>query len=92
MVSSSTVPEKLSERELFTEYIELLDQHSPTDGYQKTKLDERRAALLAEIGERLEALEAAKALLYDESLENNSDSTTTEQDDDLMNLNFNEDN
>lgn len=77
MPSTDTPPQQLSERELFTEYVELVEQNEPTDGYSKTKLNERRASLLAEIGERLEALEAAKALLYNESIESNHDSIDT---------------
>lgn len=90
MASTDTAREKLSERELFAEYVELLEQDPPADGYQKTKFDERRTSLLAEIGDRLEALEAAKALLYDESTENNHDSIDTEQADDSMELAFDE--
>lgn len=71
MGSTDTAPENLSEQELFTEYVEILDQDSSANGYSKTKLEKRRASLLAEIGERLEALEAAKALLYDDSIETN---------------------
>ena len=90
MVSPDTAPEELPERELFTEYVELLEQDSAANGYQQTKLDERRASLLAEIGERLEALEAAKALLSDENVESNHDSTDTEQANDSMELSFDE--
>lgn len=78
MVSPDTAPEELPERELFTEYVELLEQDSPANGYQQTKLDERRASLLAEIGERLEALEAAKALLYNNNIETNHDNMDVE--------------
>lgn len=78
MEISDTAPEQLSERELFTEYVELLEQDSPADGYSKTKLDERRASLLTEIGERLEALEAAKALLYNNNIETNHDNMDVE--------------
>ena len=57
-------PDELSERELFTEYVQLIKQSDiPADGYEEVRLHERQARLLAEIGERLEALEAAKALI-----------------------------
>jgi hypothetical protein len=79
MRSTDTAPEQLSERELFTEYIELLEQDTPADGYTKTKLAERRASLLAEIGERLEALEAAKALLYNTHTENTRNHGTDDE-------------
>jgi hypothetical protein len=63
---SNTPPEQLSERELFTEYVELLKQREISgDAYEEVTLHKRQACLLAEIGERLEALEAAKALLHD---------------------------
>ena len=58
------LPSQLAERELFTEYVEILKQHEePVDVYEEVDLEERQARLLAEIGERLEELEAAKALL-----------------------------
>ena len=61
---TQTPPEQLPERELFEEYVELLKQHeTPADAYEEVNLHERQARLLAEIGERLEALEATKALL-----------------------------
>lgn len=64
MSVSETPPEKLSERELFTEYVRLLKQHeTQTNGYEEIRLYERQMRLLAEIGDRLEALEASKALL-----------------------------
>lgn len=72
MKSTNVSPEKLSERELFTEYIELLNQEPPDNGYQITKFNKRRAQLLAEIGERLEALEATKSLLKTTDIENNA--------------------
>lgn len=64
METTDIPPEQLSERELFTEFVEILDR--PTDsskGYSEAQLRARRAALLAEIGERLEALEAARSLI-----------------------------
>jgi hypothetical protein len=66
-----TPPEQLSERELFTEYVELLKQREISgDAYEEVTLHKRQACLLAEIGERLEALEAAKALLEDTNTNN----------------------
>lgn len=60
---TETPPEQLTERELFAEYVELLNQRQANaDTYQKVKLHERQARLLAEIGERLETLEAIKSL------------------------------
>ena len=59
MKITDTPPEQLSERELFEESDE------SREGYSKARLHARRADLLAEIGERLEALEAAKALISD---------------------------
>lgn len=57
-------PEQLPERELFAEYVELLKQREmPADSYEEVNLHKRQACLLAEIGERLETLEAAKSLL-----------------------------
>ncbi|MFC4990384.1 MULTISPECIES: hypothetical protein [Saliphagus] len=69
MDSTDTPPEELSEGELFTEYVELLERNAPTDGYTKTKLKRRRISLLSEIGDRLEELEAVKALLCDASID-----------------------
>lgn len=89
MGPSDTAPEQLSERELFTEYMRILEQESAAGGYSKAKLDERRASLLAEIGERLEALEATKTILYDET-DDSQDSTDSEQGDDSMELAFDE--
>lgn len=61
---TETPPEHLSERELFVEYVELLKQcETLADAYEEVNLDKRQAHLLTEIGERLEALEAAKSLL-----------------------------
>lgn len=61
---TETPPERLPERELFTEYVNLVEQdETPADPYEEVALQERQARLLAEIGERLEALEAAKALI-----------------------------
>jgi hypothetical protein len=61
---TQTPPEKLSERELFTEYVELLKQpETDISTYEEVKFDERQARLLAEIGERLETLEAVKSLV-----------------------------
>lgn len=76
---NKTPPEQLSERQLFTEYVELLKQReTPTDAYGEVKLHERQARLLAEVGERLEALEAAKSLLGEGDL---TDETNSEQSD-----------
>lgn len=71
MVSTDSPPEDLSERELFTEYVDLLEQNSPNNGHAETKFKRRRISLLSEIGDRLEELEAAKALLCDGSIEQN---------------------
>lgn len=61
---TETPPERLPERELFREYVDSLKQQEmPADPYEEVTLQERQARLLAEIGERLEALEAAKALI-----------------------------
>lgn len=66
MQITETPPEQLSERELFTEFVELLDEPDGSrEGYSEARLRARRADLLAEIGERLEALEAAKSLIGD---------------------------
>lgn len=66
-------PEQLSERELFIEYVELLKQREqPADVYEEVTLHERQARLLAEIGERLEALEAAKAIIGDTTEDDNA--------------------
>jgi hypothetical protein len=68
---TDTPPEQLSERELFTEYVESLKQREISgDAYEEVNLHKRQACLLAEIGERLEALEAAKALLEDTNTNN----------------------
>lgn len=57
-------PDQLTERELFTEFVEVLDRpDGVAEGYDEARLRARRADLLAEIGERLEALEAARALI-----------------------------
>ncbi|EMA47864.1 hypothetical protein [Halococcus saccharolyticus] len=59
-----TPPEDLAERELFAEFVELLDESAESGaGYSEARLRARRADLLAEIGDRLEALEAAKSLI-----------------------------
>lgn len=71
MVSTDPPPEDLSERELFTEYVDLLEQNLPNNGHTKTEFKQRRISLLSEIGNRLEELEAAKALLCDGSIEQN---------------------
>lgn len=64
MEITDTPPEQLSERELFTEFVEILDRSTDSSkGYSEARLRARRAALLAEIGERLEALEAARSLI-----------------------------
>lgn len=61
---TDTSPDQLSERELFTEFVEILDEPDvPADGYDEARLRARRAELLAEIGERLETLEATRALI-----------------------------
>jgi hypothetical protein len=66
MEITETPPSQLSERRLFTEYVELLDaQAEPLDGYDAVRVRNRQTELLAEIGERLEALEAAKSLICD---------------------------
>ncbi|WP_049903414.1 hypothetical protein [Halococcus agarilyticus] len=63
---TETPPEDLAERELFTEFVDLLDESEGSqEGYSEARIRARRADLLAEIGERLEALEAAKALICD---------------------------
>ncbi|EMA41273.1 hypothetical protein [Halococcus hamelinensis] len=58
-----TPPERLSERELFTELVDLLDESDDPEGYTEARFRARRAALLAEVGDRLETLEAVKSLL-----------------------------
>ena len=63
MQASQTPPEDLSERQLFNEYIELLESSSDAlDGYEEANIEKRQSALLAEVGERLETLEAIKSL------------------------------
>ena len=65
---SDKPPEQLSERELFSEYVELLQHREGTeDPYREVEFQKRQAQVLAEIGERLEALEAVKALICDSS-------------------------
>lgn len=64
MGRTETPPEQLSERELFAEFVELLDEPDESrEGYSEAHRRARRADLLAEIGDRLEALEAAKSLI-----------------------------
>lgn len=77
MKSTDTPPEDLSERKLFTEYVELLEQDTPDSGYTKMKLKRRRIALLSEIGDRLEELEATKAILCDDRIEQDQSETMT---------------
>lgn len=68
---TDTPPEQLSERELFREYVKSLKQHRISgDAYEEVNLHKRQACLLAEISERLEALEAAKALFEDTDMNN----------------------
>ncbi|SIR83129.1 hypothetical protein SAMN05421858_4022 [Haladaptatus litoreus] len=60
-------PSRLTEQQLFAEYVELMDDFSRTlEGYDAVQYEKRRMELLAEIGERLETLEAVKALIGDE--------------------------
>lgn len=78
MSITDTAPEHLSERELFAEFIEISDRSSDSAGdYSKAHLRARRANLLAEIGERLETLEAIKALLSNAQSE--SEATTSHE-------------
>lgn len=64
MMTEDTRPEDLTERELFSAFVETLDRADEgLEGYDEARLRDRRTRLLAEIGERLEALEAAKALI-----------------------------
>ena len=70
-------PSQLAERELFTEYVELLKRdEKPVNAYEEVDLQERQARLLAEIGDRLEELEAVKALLDTPSNMEQTDSQT----------------
>ena len=67
-----TPPEELSERELFNQYVKLLDQHeSPINGYGAIKRHKHQAKLLTEIGERLETLEATKSLIQNRGRSDN---------------------
>lgn len=67
MKFTDTPPEQLGERELFTEFVELIDEHDgPSGGYSTARRRARHANLLAEIGERLETLEAAKSIIGDD--------------------------
>lgn len=77
---NKTPPDQLSERQLFAEYVELLKQReTPTDAYGKVKLHERQARLLAEVGERLEMLEAAKSLLGETDLTDKTDDVQSDR-------------
>lgn len=70
MRDQNTSPSRLPEHRLFAEYVELVDEPIDSlEGYEKARVRNRRAELLAEIGERLEALSAARALLCTEDLE-----------------------
>lgn len=72
-------PKELSERKLFNEFIELTSETTQSlDGYETAILQKRQAELLAEIGERLETLEAIKALLDVDTEYRNSDEISTE--------------
>lgn len=64
MEANNASPEELSERESFRKIIKTKrDLKSTTDLERRNALEERQAALLAEVGERLETLEAVKALV-----------------------------
>lgn len=64
MQTIETPPEELSERQLFNEYMEINGESLESfDAYEEATLEERRSALLAEVGERLETLEAIKSLI-----------------------------
>lgn len=66
MSTPETTPEQLSERELFAQFVEVSEMSADSkEGYSKAQFQARQANLLAEIGERLETLEAMKALLGD---------------------------
>ncbi|RBI58349.1 hypothetical protein DMJ13_27060 [halophilic archaeon] len=57
-------PDELSERQLFKAYVEIKNNSAESlDGYEQATLQKQQAALLAEIGERLETFEAVKSLL-----------------------------
>jgi hypothetical protein len=76
MSITETTPEQLSERELFTKFVEISDKSADSkEGYSKAHLQARHANLLAEIGERLETLEAMKALLSDDESERKATSS-----------------
>ncbi|WP_227357421.1 hypothetical protein [Haladaptatus salinisoli] len=64
MRTNKNPPGELSERQLLNEFVELTRETSESlDGYEEAFRQKREAELLAEIGERLETLEAIKALL-----------------------------